>query len=304
MDQERLSKIDLRTLEAFVWISRLGGFTAAAERMNTTQPAISHRIQQLEQQLDVQIFQRRKPKVVLTDRGHELLKYAEPILRMHEHMLAAVGAPDRLPGRLSIGAVESIVKSWLPSFISGFSRSYPNVELMITVDDSPALRGRLLSYEIDLAFIAGTIQDPVIRSEPLSRCRMGFVGAPGLVSVEKLSAEALTKIPLITFSRTSSSLPVLEMLPSQPNRSPPRLHTSNSLATIVQMARDGLGLAFIPLMVAAEDLAAGVLVEVPTHVTIPDITFSACWLAAPEKALAALAAAVAVSSSATFAASA
>ena len=131
--------IDLRTLEAFVWISRLGGFTAAAERMNTTQPAISHRIQQLEQQLDVQIFQRRKPKVVLTDRGHELLKYAEPILRMHEHMLAAVGAPDKLPGRLSIGAVESVVKSWLPSF-SKWPDSLPSSRSMhSSIDDMSPL---------------------------------------------------------------------------------------------------------------------------------------------------------------------
>jgi DNA-binding transcriptional LysR family regulator len=285
---------DFRTLEAIIWISRLGGFSAAAERMNTTQPAISHRIQQLEAQLGVKIFHRQKPKVTLTDEGRELLKFAEPIVRMQEQMLTALGQSAKLEGRLSIGVTETIVRSWLPDYIKAAVATYPKVELEIKVDDTASLRGRLLAYDIDLAFLSGSIHDPVIKSLMLSQSRMGFVCAPSVELRSVMTASDLAQHPLISFSRTSSMRPVLEAFFSAPDCRQPQLHTSNSLATIVEMALDGIGVAFIPMMVAAQDIANGKLIEVKTSFSIPEIAFSACWLATPVKTRIALAAELAV----------
>jgi DNA-binding transcriptional LysR family regulator len=279
---------DFRTLEAIVWISRLGGFSAAAERMNTTQPAISHRIQQLEQQLGVRLVQRQKPRVVLTDKGRDLLRFAERILQMREQALTTVARPDSLERRLSLGVVETIARSWLPEFLKRATAIYPRVEFEINVDDSPSLRSRLLSYDLDLAILSGTVEDPVIRSLPLSRSKMSFVCSPSPDVKTRMTADDLAKRPIITFARTSSMRPVLDTLFSDPELPHHQLHTSNSLSTIVQMARDGIGIAFIPLIAVASDIADGFLVELDTVFDTPHIAFSACWLSTPDRILVAL----------------
>jgi DNA-binding transcriptional LysR family regulator len=71
-------------------IHRLGGFRVAADRLNTTQPALSHRIQQLEFDLGVSLFLCQRPKVTLTEPGREFLRYAEQIHDLRDRMIAAV----------------------------------------------------------------------------------------------------------------------------------------------------------------------------------------------------------------------
>jgi len=63
--------LDLRNIETFVWVAQLGGFRLAAEKLNTTQPAISARIAVLEQELGVRLFERKQRRAVLTEMGME-----------------------------------------------------------------------------------------------------------------------------------------------------------------------------------------------------------------------------------------
>jgi len=74
--------VDLRNLETFVWVAHLGGFRTAAEKLNTTQPAVSQRIAQLEDELAVKLFQREARGAKLTVKGFELLGYAERMLAL------------------------------------------------------------------------------------------------------------------------------------------------------------------------------------------------------------------------------
>lgn len=298
--QELYTLLDFRTLEAVIWIGRRGSFSEAAERMNTTQPAISHRVQQFEQSFGVQLFHRVKPRVLLTDQGRDFIRYAEPIMHLREQLVTRVAQPEKLTGRLSLGVVETIVLSWLPSFLRFFCTAHPNIEIKISVNDSPTLRSRLLAYDLDLAFITGSVEDPVIRSRLLSRSRMGFVGSVAARYPEKILIQQLAETPLITFARGSSMRTVLGSLFDAPGLPQPQVHTSNSLATIVHMVREGLGLGFIPLSVASSYIRSGELMEVKTSLDSDDISFSACWLATPAKGHVALAVDLAVQVAAEY----
>ena len=74
--------MNFKRLETFIWVATLGSFRKAAERQNTTQPAISNRIAALEEELGVQLFERDSGRTMLTTRGQELLPYAEKIVSM------------------------------------------------------------------------------------------------------------------------------------------------------------------------------------------------------------------------------
>jgi len=69
--------MNLRFIEAFVWVARLRSFRAASEKLHTTQTAISSRIASLESDFGVRLFERDKRTVTLTHSGEELLNYAE-----------------------------------------------------------------------------------------------------------------------------------------------------------------------------------------------------------------------------------
>ena len=74
--------MNLRFIETFVWVARLRSFTAAAEKLNATQAAISTRIATLEEDFGVKLFERDKRTVTLTHSGEELLNYAEELRRL------------------------------------------------------------------------------------------------------------------------------------------------------------------------------------------------------------------------------
>jgi DNA-binding transcriptional LysR family regulator len=74
--------MNVRFLEAFVWVSKLGSFKAAADKLFTTQAGISSRIATLEQQFGVRLFERDHRAVTLTYQGSELLPYAERMIEL------------------------------------------------------------------------------------------------------------------------------------------------------------------------------------------------------------------------------
>ena len=75
-----MSRVTIVNLETLCWIARLGSFTAAAERLNTTQPAISKRVKDLEDGLGVSLFHRQGRRMELTIQGRDLVQRAQPLL--------------------------------------------------------------------------------------------------------------------------------------------------------------------------------------------------------------------------------
>ena len=86
-----MQMVDFKGLETFVWVATLGSFRGAAQKLHTTQPAISQRIAQLEGELGIKVLQRESRSVTPTPRGRALIVYAEKLLGLRAEMLASVG---------------------------------------------------------------------------------------------------------------------------------------------------------------------------------------------------------------------
>lgn len=82
-----MRRLSLVNLETLCWIARLGTFTAAAQRLNTTQPAVSKRVRELEQALRVQLFRRQGRKMELTIQGRDLVQRSQPLLNGLEDLV-------------------------------------------------------------------------------------------------------------------------------------------------------------------------------------------------------------------------
>src|SRR5215831_9163707 len=167
--------LDFRTIETFMWVATLRSFRGAAEKLNTTQPAVSMRIAQLEGELGVRLLERDRRVVAPTPKGQELVGYAERLMRLRAEMIEAVGDRSTMRGIVRLGVSETIVHTWLPSLIERVNAAYPNLELEIEVDISTNLRNRLVTKDLSLALLLGRISNPNIHIRPLCSFPLAFV---------------------------------------------------------------------------------------------------------------------------------
>jgi DNA-binding transcriptional LysR family regulator len=276
---------DFRSLEIFVWVARLRSFRGAAAKLNTTQPAVSLRIAGLEESLGVRLLDRGKGAVNLTEPGRELMDYAERLLRLRSDMIAAVSDRSRLRGTLRLGVPETIVHTWLPRFIERMNAAYPRIVLEIEVDISTNLREGLLAQTIDLAFLVGPISAPLIRNRVLRTEPIAFLASPRLGLAGPATLAEIASHPIITFARNTQPYVNLREMLADPSLPPARVHASASLATVVRMALDGLGVALIPTSIVTREVADGRLVAIPGAPALPALQFVAGWLASPDAGL-------------------
>lgn len=147
--------MEFRQLEAFVAVVREGSFTQAAIRLNLTQPSLSARIQQLEQGIGTELFNRNTRPVELSTVGKTFFPYAERILGVLEAGQAAVQVANAgLGGQLSVGAPTSIATFLMPDAVTLFSGLYPQAELTVETGHSALLVQQLLDGVLDLVFTA------------------------------------------------------------------------------------------------------------------------------------------------------
>src|SRR3569832_262941 len=193
---------DFKALETFLWVATLGSFRGAAQKLNTTQPAISQRIAQLEREMGVKLLQRDRRAASPTPSGRQMMVYAEKLIGLRSEMLAAVGDRSAVRGVLRLGVAETIVHTWLPQLIKRVNEAYPNLSIEIEVDITPNLRARLLAQEIELAFVVGPLTASGVHSRVLADYPIGFLASPSLgLGKGPVTPAELARFPIITFPR-------------------------------------------------------------------------------------------------------
>ncbi|ONG56378.1 hypothetical protein BKE38_06075 [Pseudoroseomonas deserti] len=280
---------DLKSLETFVWIARLGGFRAAAQRLNTTQPALSARIRQLEQDLGVTLFEHRLRRTALTPEGVAALRYAESMLELRGEMLQAVAAPATMDGVLRLGLAETLVHTLLPQLMESIHRRYPALVLDIVVDITPNLRDQLLDGALDVVMLVGPVEDPRAVNAALCQVELGWVARADIDLPQRpLRMAELLPWPVVSFSHSSPLSAEIRRALEASGTPGLRLWGSTSLTAMTRLVLDGVGLSILPLLMAQQDLSAGRLRQLEVaDVTLPRNAFHLSYLRSPKSHLAA-----------------
>lgn len=149
------SSMEIGQLEAFLAVVHEGSFTRAAERLNLTQPSLSARIHQLEQDLHGSLFRRNTRPVSLTHMGHVFLDYAQRAVGILEAGQEAVRSTQLgIAGRVTVCCPFSLATYLMPEVVNRFSRLYPLAELYIEVGHSDFAVTQLLDGMANLALAA------------------------------------------------------------------------------------------------------------------------------------------------------
>jgi DNA-binding transcriptional LysR family regulator len=111
---------------------------------------------------------------------------------------------------------------------------------------------------------------------------VGFIASPALNVPNPADVRDLARFPLITFARKTQPYEQVKSLFNRPYLPPINLHASASMATVVHLAIEGIGIAVIPHELVEAELRNGKLERIETEVTIPPLSFCASWLESPD----------------------
>ncbi len=275
--------LNFRQLETFLWVANLKNFRKTAERLCTTQPAISSRIANLEGTLGVKLFVRDTGSIRLTAKGQELLPYAEKVLRMTETLRDRAGDGSSLTGVLRLGVSETIVHTLLPDFLAQLHETYQDIDVELTVDVTVNLRNELVSRSLDLAFLMGPISEYRIENLDLVTFPLAWIASPTLgINVDReVSINELIHFPLLTYTRNTRPYAELTNYLRKNCDMPARIFPSSSLAACLRMTIDGIGIGTLPRVMVKEELETGKLVEVPCAWKPTDLVFTASYASDP-----------------------
>ena len=272
--------MNMKQLETFYWVERLGSFSAAAERVHATQSTISMRIQELEQSLGVKLFDRSHRMARLTPKGKELLPYVRQLVEITSEIQQRITPGDSLSGVVKVGVVEIVASAWLPQFIRELQERHPKVSLELEVALSFELIQKLASGNLDVILSAGKPPDGNYVSEPLGSIQLEWMASPALgIPDEPLSPRDLQAWPFVTLNRQSVHHARIATWMKQNDLRARRVIECNSMTVAATLVIAGIGVTLLPPRIYRRELQEGVLRILKTTRAMPPVEVFAMYAA-------------------------
>jgi DNA-binding transcriptional LysR family regulator len=168
--------LDISLLRAFVAVVDAGGMTAATGVLNLTQAAVSQQIKRLEDLVGEELITRDRRAMKLTSAGERLFGRAKRLLTLNDEIWTEMTTPV-YEGEVRLGIPSDIITAYLPTFLKGFARCYPRVQVSLRSGSSAKLRSELYGGKVDVVLATELECDP--DGENLVVDRLVWVGAPG-----------------------------------------------------------------------------------------------------------------------------
>lgn len=140
-------------IKTLLALAEIKNFTRVAEELSMTQPAVSHQIQQLEEELNEKLVIRGKNEIILTDEGKIAVNYAKKILALYEKMRLEIKDKKNRLINLKIGITHTSESNNMIEVLAKCSTEYNNLNITIITDTIKNLYNKLDNFEIDLAII-------------------------------------------------------------------------------------------------------------------------------------------------------
>jgi DNA-binding transcriptional LysR family regulator len=257
----------VKELEAFVAVVEAGSFEAAARRLNATSPAVAKRISELETELGVRLFERTTRRCQITPRGRTLVSFAQRILGDIGEIQRSVGERSSLAGTLRMGVPETIAYTQLPEILRKVSADLPQLIVEVEIGVSSYLVPRVRSRELDIACVVGPVVEQDLVSEPFWEVPLSWIAAGPEWTEQPLTIEELAQRTILLSAKGRHISTIEGWFKSRGVR--PKIIICNSMSTAVKMTAIGMGMSFVPIEVARQELDARVVTLVPVQVKLP-----------------------------------
>lgn len=246
-------QVNLKFLETFIWVAKLHSFSLAAQKLHSTQAAISSRISVLEEELGEKLFTREPKGVTLTRAGERVLQHAEKVSRSMSELYDALQDEKLAAGTIRIGAMDSAIHSWFIDFVADVIHHFPALDIEVTSETALNLNEQLRRGMLDMAIQTDMLRDESIRSAELMELSVEWIVAEHSNVQPRQPDETMTAAlrrlgneRLITYSRHSRPHQDLLRLMQSYGISEARVSCVNSVAAMIQLTKAGFGVAAMP----------------------------------------------------------
>lgn len=173
---------DLRIFQA---VASEGSITKAAQLLGYVQSNVTARVQQLERELNTQLFYRQRG-MLLTPAGEKLLSYAEQIIHLLDEAHKALNDSTEPTGRLMLGATHTSSAMYLPSILANYFKLYPKVELSLMTDYSGELVEKVRHFQLHGALVKLEQNDDSLVQELVFEEQLVLISAPEMKEIQEV----------------------------------------------------------------------------------------------------------------------
>lgn len=166
--------MDIESLKTYIWLCDTGSFSLTAGKLYISQSTVSKRIQELEKETGKKLVERKKIGISLTNEGRIFERYARGILQSHENLMEELKLGSAFSQVLNIGVTYSFFQMHLKDVLIVFAEQYPMVALHVVFGHSGDLLKKVLSGEIDVAFVHHTLNYPGFENLQLEADDLGL----------------------------------------------------------------------------------------------------------------------------------
>jgi LysR family hydrogen peroxide-inducible transcriptional activator len=228
-------------------------FTKAAKHAFVTQPTLSMQIQKLEEELGVEIFNRNKKPIALTQVGKKIVEQAKNIVDESKRIQDIIEQQKGyVGGEFNLAIIPTVMPTLLPMFLNNFIKKYPKVNLKIYELNTDDILTKLKSGQIDAAIAATPLEDPVIKERPLYyEPFLGYIPQSHPLS-QKTNIETddinMEELLLLEDGHCFKDN-VLNICKNRNLDSKlPYIIESGSFETLVKLSHEGLGMTLLPYL--------------------------------------------------------
>jgi DNA-binding transcriptional LysR family regulator len=251
LQEPKAELLSLQQLRCFAAAAELGSFTAAAERLRVSQPAVAEQVRKLERALGTALFARAGRGVVVTEAGRAFAEHARRTLESLENAVDSVGELTSLrDGVVSLGTF-SAPSAWrFDELAAGFLARHPGMTVRLVGRNSAATADRVRRGELEAAIVLLPIDDQQLTVRPLVRDEVLYVSATRGRTREPATIERLAARPLVFYDADAAEAdPIRRQLAERAQADGLRLRARvevENMDLALQLVARGLGDTYLP----------------------------------------------------------
>jgi DNA-binding transcriptional LysR family regulator len=204
--------MDIRHLRTLHEVAERGSFSAAAEALGISQPAVSQQMAALEREIGQTLIDRRGRRTQLTERGRVVHRYAQRMLALSDEFHRELaGAEGPLRGSLVVGSSTGLGEHVLPILLGGFRAEHPGVAVSLQIEVTSTVIDRVLAHDLELGVVGAVRPHRALVYEPFLRDRVILAVPPGHPFAGRtVELDELVREPLILMQAGAGVRTVIE----------------------------------------------------------------------------------------------
>lgn len=272
-------RVTLRQIEAFYWVAKLGTVRSAAQHLHVSQPAVTARIQELEEVLGVPLFARQRQRVELSARGRSALSYAERVLGASQDFERLGSGFRALEGVLRLGADESASMVGLTQILTQLKALHPQLKVELSIELGTVLIEKLRKRELDIALHTNAGAGSHVVDELIGWVEFQWMASQDMETPpgDFLPEHAVT-LPIVTHLPPSTLNSAVQKWLRAGGFDFDRVHSCNSLSLILRLVRASHAVAILPVAILRDLLASGELRVLPARPALAPTPYYASYL--------------------------